>query len=174
MNDHLKTLAEMDKIKAETDKIKAETAKAMTAALFEAIKVSGIVISLILALWANCTKADDSKVKATTEKTDIAIGAINENVEAQHEQSEKLRETMEGTTEAVKAVANTAVDSRPSIPISDGPVDNGCWTVHGGIVKCKVGSATSASASATPPIRVEVPSPPPPAPPLKKVDGWLQ
>lgn len=174
MNVHSKSLAEVAKIKAETAKIRAETAKTMASMLFEATKVGGIVVSLLLAAWANCTKADDSKVEAAAERTDTAIGTLSENVEAQHKQSEKLRETMEGTTEAVRAVASAAANGQqPSIPISDGPVDNGCWTVYGGIVKCKVDSAASA-ASMTPLIRVEVPEPPPPAPPLKKVDERLR
>jgi len=99
-------------------------------------------------------------VKESQEKTTANIAVVAENVEEQHTQTEKIRETVVGHTSAVKAIASAAAEpTKPTIPISDSPVESGCWVIQGGIVKCKgVGNADITHA-----VKVNVAEAPPPA-----------
>jgi len=166
--------AETDRTKAETDKTKAETIKTITATISELLKVVGILVSLGLATYANCTKADATKVATAMSGQGESIAALGESVEKQHDQTEKIRETVKGTAKAVKTIASAA-PAPAGIPVMDKePEDRGCWTVYGGMVRCKgLDNASSTAehdrAATAPavymPARVSVPEVPPPAPP---------
>lgn len=163
-------------IKAEIEKKNAEAFKVKISTITEALKGAGIFVALCLSLYANFTKADASDVSDKYQKTSESIAVVAENIEDQHDQSEKIRETVEGQTSAVKAIASAAV-AKPSdvVTISDGPVKSGCWTIQGGVVKCRGVGSTDADADAdagttTPTVKIDVPEAPPPAKAPKKID----
>ena len=163
-----KSAAEIAKFDAEAAKARAETTKTVISLVVEAVKGMGIVVSLVLAGWANCTKADASKVEAAVQDKGRALDVLSENVEKQHDQTERLREVVEGTTEAVKTIASSPIPA--GIPVLDKePKERGCWTVYGGIVRCKGLSDPKDATTAPPRPIVQVPKPPPPAPPPKSL-----
>lgn len=145
-----------------TVRAKAKTVRMVASTCAEVLKTVGIVVSLALAWWANCTKADESQVERAVQQTDLAIDALNINVEKQHDQTEKIRETVEGTSDAVRAIANA-----PAAPVTVSdkePKGPGCWTVYGGIVRCKTDRGTAPLAGVTLPVKVELPPVPPAVP----------
>lgn len=76
-------------------------------------------ISAAVTGWLYLSKADSTDVRKVERNTDEAIGTIEENAKEQHEQTEKIRETVVQTTKAVKAVANNAdrPDASPSVKV---------------------------------------------------------
>jgi len=148
--------------KANLQKAKAEVMGQHIKNITEAVKSFGIVLALLLGAWANCTKASTSDVKESNDKTRESFKVVASDIEQQHAQSEKIRETVKGTAEAVESIAG-ATPSEPGIVITNKePAEKGCWTVYGGIVKCK--GLKGQTDAVPPPVRVEVPPPPPPAP----------
>lgn len=138
--------------------------------------VAGFVSALV-SIYLYMSKADSSKVQAAVDNKGRAIEVLQQNVRDQHEQTEKIRETVEDTTKAVGAIASsTPPASSTSIPVLDKePVDRGCWTIYGGIVRCKglsliegaVDGGVAKGGDHTSRPAVSVPDAPPPAPPPK-------
>lgn len=153
---------QQERLKQAQYKTQQERAK-MWRERFVSIGAVAGMASAMVTTWLYFTKADAKEVKEEAKRTELALGTVGRNIQAQHNQSEKLRKTVEGTTKAVKAVASSVTSSNV-IPISSTPVDGGCWTIYGGIVRC------STDVKRKKPVKVEVPKPPAPMPSPEPLD----
>lgn len=164
----LNTELQQDMRKVELQKAKTEMWKQRAKVAGEIVKNVSVAVALVLSAIANFTKASTSDVEKANNKTKASISVVAGDIEKQHEQTEKIRETVEGTTAAVKTIADSSPLPAAGLTILDKePDEKGCWTVYGGIVRCKGldGTAGVDPRSRRPTVSTAVPDAPPPMPP---------